>query len=1415
MPNFYRININSFIEKKLNNTNYLFFLRVNMNRPLQERFFLLQRCISTIENIVKKHLDFSLCKRKFQNGLLSSMLLLASLTPPLHAQTPTWKQKDLFQETERQTDSLLPYQQERLGDLKSTTIARHDISKNTAFNEVSAKDTIESPTPQKTTDNDNVTSDKSDKKEELSGIDSLSSVIRGIVTDENHKPLANITVHDKTTDSRITTDKSGLFTIGVATKGELEFHADKYQTKTVAYKDTSFVTVRMYKKSIQIEGVDITSDVVRDNPTKFIDLSNRAYMNLSQVLQGTVPGLSMQYVNVSNRVITGIDVLTNTGNGLSGGAVYETIRYTQEQFLRRYPTNGQQELDRLLNGEQIPGYTIYTTTNVVNTMVPQIRGVNNFAEAAATMLVVIDGFPQENFPADYPMVNVASIRVERDPKELTKWGPEAAGGAIFITSKPAKKGQINVNYSMNMYFAPAVRYNREDLHLASTSEFLDYLYDMNSIYTSEGYGADALQLSPARELLNSLNTDLISPEVFSRQWDSLRTLDNSSQIALLQQDQFSQNHTLTLSGGVKQYSFTATANYINNQTQALNGYNKTLGLNLNNNFSLLKDKMKITWLINYSNASTRAGYTFTPTSAPLDPYQMLLDPQGNYVYDYSGLSIAANQLIMENGYRNHGVNILEDALGTNSTTNEQNLRSNFNLKWNILPGLNFNTAFLYEDATPMSNNHYGSETSYVRQLVNTYGALTSSGINFYVPYGDIMQRNSGKRSRLNLRTSLDYSKKIGDHRFSVNVGGGGASESNITSASQTLYGYNERTDTGTPIFLSAANNASAINNYSSLIGLSGTAIPSSLLVPLGGDSSTIRNINMNGSFNYAYSDRLSMSANYIGSFSPVYGTGGYSTMASYNGDVTGLIAKDLWNFFHRVSVSVGGTVTQMPNQPATYGSTRYQQPLWNNYAIWVNNINVAQQSGQRTSNMYQKLNLSMADSAITVNLGYNTQQISGNVNTTAYDSIQRNSTVIRYPSAGIQLNLRKKLFKMQVDYNKSPEGTSQVNGRLLYDIANESYFKAKNISELKIDATLQNISSYQGLEVMMGTNVSSSGGFGAATVTDLTALPPSNINFEAGVTMSMMQRKYTVDLRYYNRRTSGLTSTGVVVTDPSTGVSSATSYSTMSNRGVEFFFRDDLIQRSDWGYSFTLNGAYNQNMAISVPTSSFVATSTYTKAMREGYSVDNIWALDWAGLSNEGEPQYYDSQGNIRVVEGNNTVDSAAMADALVYKGVTRAPWNGGFIQDFRYKSFFARVAISFSLGYVMRYYIPYAGNNDETHELIADRWRNPGDEQFTDIAVATADANSAREFVARYSSNSILPADNIRLQEVMIGYNMSSDFTKKFLGMKSLTMTLQVQNLAAWYKNKYGIDPASVSASGQVGFKTPTTYSCSLSASF
>lgn len=277
----------------------------------------------------------------------------------------------------------------------------------------------------------------------------------------------------------------------------------------------------------------------------------------------------------------------------------------------------------------------------------------------------------------------------------------------------------------------------------------------------------------------------------------------------------------------------------------------------------------------------------------------------------------------------------------------------------------------------------------------------------------------------------------------------------------------------------------------------------------------------------------------------------------------------------------------------------------------------------------------------------------------------------------------------------------------------------------------------------------------------------------------------------------------------------------MKGHGYELGIRGEIIRSAGFGWSSTLNFAYNTNEVTDsrfTPPTSSMAVNSSTPIV--GMPNDYLYAYRWAGLDNKGRSQLYDKEGKIISADmGNDKIT----AKDLVYMGRTTPPYFGGFFNDFSYKSFSLGVRITYEMGNVFRRlsiqnYPDYATSNYlgliGTQRDLALRWRKPGDEAFTNVpGLPNVSTNSSN----RYKNADILveSGSHIRLQQISLGYQVPAQVLSR-TGMKSLGLSMSARNLGIiWKKNKAGIDPSYTNGTNYNNLPPATSYFMSLNASF
>lgn len=323
------------------------------------------------------------------------------------------------------------------------------------------------------------------------------------------------------------------------------------------------------------------------------------------------------------------------------------------------------------------------------------------------------------------------------------------------------------------------------------------------------------------------------------------------------------------------------------------------------------------------------------------------------------------------------------------------------------------------------------------------------------------------------------------------------------------------------------------------------------------------------------------------------------------------------------------------------------------------------------------------------------------------------------------------------------------------------------------------------------------------------------VNFGLDYAVFNNRLRGSADL-YYKKTNDILTS---LPFNPTSGWSYL-NYNTASLKGHGIDLNiSGVIINSGFKWNSGLTFAYNTN---EVTDSRFQATTTnqyLSGVITKGNPIGYLYAYKWAGLDANGQSTVYKKDGTIiNSTQGISMINK----DDLKYMGRTIAPYFGGFMNDFSYKNFRLGVQITYYAGHVFRNtvlqnYPTYAGvqyGAVAKDELIADRWRQAGDEVLTNVpGLSNISFNSLNRF--QNADINVLPADNIRLQQISLGYNVPAEWLQKTF-IKSLSFNFAARNLGLlWVKNDEGIDPQYLSNNNYNTLAPQRNYSLQFNCSF
>ncbi|MFI2744316.1 SusC/RagA family TonB-linked outer membrane protein [Zhouia sp. PK063] len=284
---------------------------------------------------------------------------------------------------------------------------------------------------------------------------------------------------------------------------------------------------------------------------------------------------------------------------------------------------------------------------------------------------------------------------------------------------------------------------------------------------------------------------------------------------------------------------------------------------------------------------------------------------------------------------------------------------------------------------------------------------------------------------------------------------------------------------------------------------------------------------------------------------------------------------------------------------------------------------------------------------------------------------------------------------------------------------------------------------------------------------------------------------------YYHRMTSDLL--GTIPTNPFTGYSSVVgNLGDLENKGFEMSLQTRNIALKDFSWSTTLNLAFNKNTITYLNLTSETTSGDVRvkEQFVQGYSSFGLFAYDYVGLNENGDPQ-------VRLADGTITSEpNATKPEDIKYMGTTQPKWNGGFGNTFTYKNLSLNINAVYSLGHVMRRDVNtfYSGTrldasnynfiSGNINEEYLDRWQQSGDEDFTDIPrhVAVEDGSRNTDYYV-YGDSNVISASFIKIRDINLIYRLPKTLYKA-AGINQITVRGQISNLMLWKANKYGIDP-------------------------
>ncbi|MGX5817183.1 SusC/RagA family TonB-linked outer membrane protein [Chitinophaga lutea] len=286
----------------------------------------------------------------------------------------------------------------------------------------------------------------------------------------------------------------------------------------------------------------------------------------------------------------------------------------------------------------------------------------------------------------------------------------------------------------------------------------------------------------------------------------------------------------------------------------------------------------------------------------------------------------------------------------------------------------------------------------------------------------------------------------------------------------------------------------------------------------------------------------------------------------------------------------------------------------------------------------------------------------------------------------------------------------------------------------------------------------------------------------------------------------------------------------MSNQGWELYATIVPLRNKNMELSFTFNNSFNKNTIASQGYRNTVFDYMNGTANTPGFPVGALYSFAFKGLNPaNGRPDFYylDKQ------------DAKSPSDFMVYSGQKDPKFFGSFTPQLRYKNFSMIANLYYSLGSHKRLDplfkrvmeqsgIPAAGMN--INRDLANRWRKPGDERYTNIPVIadasfreqpdipayTGTASLRMSMYQLYDASDIrvVDASFLRCKNISLYYSVPQERIKRS-GLKGLRMGVSASNPFTIASSKLNGQDPEVDGVGTTRLPITRQYAWTISADF
>ena len=579
----------------------------------------------------------------------------------------------------------------------------------------------------------------------------------GYVYDNDGEPLVGVSIYVKDSGEGTLTDENGHFSIQVpSSRSMLRFTYIGYDAVEMTSGEAKVKKVFLRSSATTLREVTVVSDGYNTIDKRLSasstftlkpeDFEIKNIPNLSNMLQGTVPGLSV--VSPSGSPNSVPKMRLRGSSTIHGDAAPVWV------------------IDGVIWEE-----TVNVSNDEINAVLRGNASLDQVNENASLSLLgnAITGLN----PHD-----IESITFLKDASATAIYGTRAANGVIVVKTKKGREGKAQVNFSSSIGFTSRPTYGQ--YNMMNSQERIQLSKDM----MQNGYIFDIQPYSTGYEgALFDLYSKKINDEEFAARVTELETR-NTNWFKELFQNAINQDYNVNVSGGMGQTRYYTSF-----------GYSNAKGTSKGDNMRRYTMNMSLdTRLWNFLQVSTKLLFSDRHSDGfyMTNPFDYAI---------YAARTLAPDEFYTQNQTRVEGsnntymlkYNIFNELNHTSNTTDVRQTNAQVSLRAKIVKGLFADGMFSYSISNT-NQRQWADEESYYISGIRGYdvGAVLAGSADELasrLARGGILLNDDQKQTSWTARAQLNYNGTFfQDHTIQV-MAGYEARSTKYDGLKEQEYGY--------------------------------------------------------------------------------------------------------------------------------------------------------------------------------------------------------------------------------------------------------------------------------------------------------------------------------------------------------------------------------------------------------------------------------------------------------------------------------------------------------------------------------------------------------------------------------------------------------------------------------------------------